>query len=168
MSLKKDQIEDELTEIKEKIKVLSERGGRVPDESTSSGVAAYMKFLVEERERTNKLLVALTEKVTQLEQKLSSEYEAQEGQQVPGSQMEIPLSDVDARILDFIATSEKQMVCADQIKELMNYKGRNAACARLNAMYKIGLLRKDQFGHKVYYRFDAGKATKALIISPPQ
>ncbi len=168
MPLGKDQIEDELTEIKEKIKVLSERGGRIPDESSSPGVAAYIKFLVEERERTNKLIVGLTEKVSQLEQKLSSEYEPQEAQPLTGSQLEIPLSEVDARILDFIATSEKQMVCADQIKELMNYRGRNAACARLNAMCKIGLLRKDQFGHKVYYRFDAGKATKALIISPPQ
>ena len=31
LPLRKDQIEDELTEIKEKIRALSERGERVPD-----------------------------------------------------------------------------------------------------------------------------------------
>ena len=125
---------------------------------------------MEERERTNKLLVGLIEKVVQLERKLNSEVAAPvlPSTASGGRMEEIRLSSVDAKIIDFIETSEREMVCADQIKELMNYKGRNAACARLNAMCKIGLLRKDQMGHKVYYRFDAGKATKALIISPPQ
>ena len=170
LPLKKDQIEEELTEIREKIKELSNRGGRVPDESSSPGVSAYIKYLVEERERTNKLLVSLTEKVSQLEHKINNEYEVIDNQaSTPaGSQLEVHLSDVDVTIFDFIQISEKQMVCAEQVQKLMNYKGRNAACARLNAMCKIGLLRKDQMGHKVYYRFDAGKATKALIISPPQ
>ena len=169
MPLRKDQIEDELTEIKEKIRALSERGERVPDQSPSSGIVDYTK-LVEERERTNKLLVGLIEKVVQLERKLNSEVAAPvlPSTASGGRMEEIRLSSVDAKIIDFIETSEREMVCADQIKELMNYKGRNAACARLNAMCKIGLLRKDQMGHKVYYRFDAGKATKALIISPPQ
>ena len=170
LPLRKDQIEDELTEIKEKIRVLSERGERVPDVSSSSGAVDYTK-LVEERERTNKLLVGLIDKVAQLERKLNSDAAVPAIQSTTasdGRMEEIRLSSVDARIVDFIETSEREMVCADQIKELMNYKGRNAACARLNAMCKLGLLRKDQLGHKVYYRFDAGKATKALIISPPQ
>jgi hypothetical protein len=169
LPLRKDQIEDELTEIKEKIRALSERGERVPDESSSPGFVDYTK-LVEERERTNKLLVGLIDKVAQLERKMNSEQAVQavQSQPIGGGMEEIRLSGVDARIVDFIKTSESEMVCADQIKELMNYRGRNAACARLNAMCRIGLLRKDQMGHKVYYRFDAGKATKALIISPPQ
>jgi superfamily II RNA helicase len=170
LPLRKDQIEDELTEIKERIKALSERGERVPDESSSPGIVDYTK-LVEERERTNKLLVGLIDKVAQLERKINSEYEVSAGQSQAangGRIEEIRLSSVDAKIVNFIETSEREMVCADQIKELMHYRGRNAACARLNAMCKAGLLRKDQLGHKVYYRFDAGKATKALIISPPQ
>ncbi len=166
MPLNKNQIEEELIEIKERIKALSEKGERVPSEPAQD-LQTYVKYLVDERERTNKLLVGLTEKVAHLEQKLNSEYEVVESVQ-QAYQEEIPLSSVDARILDFIDTSEKRMVCADQIRNLMGYKGRNAACSRLNALCKRGLLRKDQFGHKVYYRFDAGKATKALIISPPQ
>ncbi len=166
MAFRKDQIENELTEIKERIRALSERGERIPDDQASG--TSVLKSFIEERERTNKLLVGLTEKISQLEQRLNSEYEVIEGQTQVGMPLEVPISDVDAKILDFIELSEKGMACADQIKVLMNYKGRNAACARLNALCKIGLLRKDQFGHKVYYRFDAGKATKALIISPPQ
>ena len=168
MSIRKDQIENELIEIKERIRALSEKGERVPDESQAQSLSSYIKFLVEERERTNKLLVSLTEKVSQLEHKLDSEYETVEGQSGAAVLSEIPLSYIDAKILDFIATSDKSMACADQVKQHMNYKGRNAACARLNALCKIGLLKKDQLGHKVYYRFDAGKATNALIISPPQ
>ena len=168
MSLRKDQIEDEITEIRERIRELSQKGVRVSDES-STGLANYIKYLADERERTNRLLSGLTEKVSQLEQKLNSESMAADQQQYPAMQAEeINLSDVDVKILNFIETKDKQMACADEITALMNYKGRNAACARLNAMCKAGLLRKSQLGHKVYYRFDAGKATKALIISPPQ
>ena len=60
------------------------------------------------------------------------------------------------------------MVCADEVKTLMGYKGRNAACTRLNKLYKDGLLDRYQLGHKVYYKYDAGKTTNTLIISPPQ
>ena len=60
LPLRKDQIEDELTEIKEKIRALSEREERVPDVSSSSGAVHYTK-LVEERERpTSCLWVSLT------------------------------------------------------------------------------------------------------------
>ena len=94
---------------------------------------------MEERERTNKLLVGLIDKVVQLERKLNSEVAAPvlPSTASGGRMEEIRLSSVDAKIIDFIETSEREMVCADQIKELMNYKGRNAACARLNAMCKI-------------------------------
>ena len=50
----------------------------------------------------------------------------------------------------------------------MSYKGRNAASARLNKLYRIGLLERFQLGHKVYYKFDAGKMASTLIVSPPQ
>ena len=60
------------------------------------------------------------------------------------------------------------MLCADDIKEKLHYKGRNAACTRLNRLHKAGLLERHQLGHKVYYKYDAGKATKLLILSPPK
>jgi len=60
------------------------------------------------------------------------------------------------------------MACADDVKAGMNYRGRNAASARLNKLYKMGLIDRLQLGHKVFYKFDAGKTTKILIVSPPQ
>ena len=78
----------------------------------------------------------------------------------------MPISELDAKILQHIQI--KGMSCADDIKKQMNYRGRNAASARLNRMYKQGLLERHQLGHKVYYKYDAGKAAKTLIVSPPQ
>jgi len=170
MALEKDQIEEEILRLKEEIRELAKRGSRIPDESSIEDIANYIKYLTEERERTNKVLVSLTEKITQLEKKMN-ETETYEAEQITGSfepLIEVPFSDVDVKILNFIKASADEMIYADQLKEFMNYKGRNAACARLNALCKIGFLRKYQLGHKVYYKFDAGKATKALIISPPQ
>ena len=60
------------------------------------------------------------------------------------------------------------IACSEDIQKRMNYKGRNAASARLNKLYKQGLLERYQLGHKVYYKYNAGKATNPLIISPPQ
>jgi hypothetical protein len=60
------------------------------------------------------------------------------------------------------------MACAEDIKKHMSYKGKNAASARLNRLFKEGLLDRYQLGHKVYYKYDAGKTTKTLIVSPPQ
>jgi len=60
------------------------------------------------------------------------------------------------------------MACAEDIKREMNYRGRNAASARLNRLHKQGLLDRYQLGHKVYYKYDAGKTTNTLIVSPPQ
>ena len=79
---------------------------------------------------------------------------------------EIALSDTDRKIIEFVQT--KGMACADDIKSTMGYRGRNAACTRLKRLCDEKLLQRFQLGHKVYYRFDAGKAANTLIISPPQ
>jgi hypothetical protein len=159
VSLRKDQIEDELSRIKQEMKVLSEKGSRVPDDSTSS----LIRYLIEEREKTNRAIGNLMGKIVDIE-KAMNEREVIAPEYVQG--YEIPLSTLDANLLDFIKRSS--MVCADDVKSFMNYKGRNAACSRLKKLEKDGFLEKFQLGHKVYYRYDAGKTTKTLIISPPQ
>ena len=60
------------------------------------------------------------------------------------------LSERDKEILDFI--EERKIVCADDIKKKFNYKGRNAASARLSKLFKDNLLEKEYVGRKVYYR----------------
>jgi len=60
------------------------------------------------------------------------------------------LSDKDQEILDFVSKHEK--VCADDIKKEFNYKGRNAASARLSKLFKDNMLEKVYVGRKVYYK----------------
>ena len=160
VSLKKDQIEEELLRLKDEIKALSEKGSsRAPDESTSS----LIRYLIEERERTNRAISGITSKLIELEKVLS---EKEESHPEYVQAYEIPVSTLDATILDFV--KNRGMACADDIKALKGYKGRNAACSRLKKLEKDGFLEKFQLGHKVYYRYYAGKTTKTLIISPPQ
>ena len=110
------------------------------------------------------------EKVNGLQKELDTLYSGEEQGQQYAEQLqesrEIPLSELDTKILNFIQL--KGMVCADDVRIFMKYNGRNAACARLNKLHKDGLVDRIQLGHKVYYKYDAGKTTNTLIISPPQ
>ena len=74
---------------------------------------------------------------------------------------------IHARLMhETIMIQVKGMACAEDIKNAMSYKGLNAASARLNNLFKRGILQRYQLGHKVYYKYDAGKTTNTLIISP--
>jgi seryl-tRNA synthetase len=168
LSKKTEQLERELEGLKYEINQLSSKKKKVLDENI---VSSLMKQLVEERERSNKLLESLTEKITKLEKEIDVrdgkeqlEGEIQEYDAV--SNREVPLSELDSKILNFVQS--KEMICADDLVHFMEYKGRNAACARLNKLYRQGILDRYQLGHKVYYKFDAGKTTNTLIISPSQ
>ena len=168
LSKKTEQLERELKDLKYEINQLSSKKKKVLDENT---VSSLMKQLVEERERSNKLLESITEKIAKLEKEIEikdykdpSESEIQEFDAV--SNREVPLSELDSKILNFVQS--KEMICADDLVVFMKYRGRNAACARLNKLYRQGILDRYQLGHKVYYKFDAGKTTNTLIISPSQ
>ncbi|MGC8662327.1 MAG: hypothetical protein ACP5RT_00895 [Candidatus Micrarchaeia archaeon] len=154
----KKEIEGELERLKKEL-------AKLDNQSTyPSDAENLFKYLVAEREKTNRILASITEKIKELEIRLDERHNEEI---TPENKLvEVPLSAPDSKIIEFIQT--KELVCADDIKELMHYKGRNAACARLNKLYMRGLLVRYQLGHKVYYKFDAGKATNALIVSPPQ
>ncbi len=170
--MNKDQIEDEISRLKSEVKALSMKNENSPDRqlerSADEALASTLTRLMEERERTNRALLAITEKINKMEQQWREAFEAQESYATPiqQGQMEVAVSHLDGMILDFVKT--KGMACADDVKEYMGYRGRNAACNRLNRLVLSGFLVKTQLGHRVYYRIDAGKATNALIISPPQ
>ncbi len=169
MAKDRNQIMKELEDLKTQVHNLQStnagprEGGAVIEE----GVPALMKYMIEERERTNRKLEELSSKINRLKLAVETIYKDDvESEPMRGVEnREIPLSGLDGQILDFVQS--QQMVCADQIKEFMKYKGRNAACTRLNRLYNMGLLERYQLGHKVYYKY-AGKATNTLIISPPQ
>ncbi len=160
---RKVELEKELQSLKEEMGQLSGR-----KESQSAGnVSLLIKQMIEEREKTNKLLEEMTAKIKKLEKEIGEVYgEGSEAGYEALANREVPLSGLEARVLDFVQS--KGMICADDLTEFMKYKGRNAACSRLNKLYRQGVLDRYQLGHKVYYKFDAGKTTNTLIISPPQ
>ena len=59
------------------------------------------------------------------------------------------VADIDADILAFVGKQGKCL--AQDVAEKFGYKGKNAACARLNRLATAGLLSKKQAGRKVYY-----------------
>lgn len=59
------------------------------------------------------------------------------------------LGDVDEKIIEFVKKNGK--ACAEDLQRAFNYKGKNAASARLNKLYSQGLLEKKQAGRRVYY-----------------
>ncbi|MDE1845696.1 MAG: hypothetical protein KGH53_00205 [Candidatus Micrarchaeota archaeon] len=158
-------MEQEILELKKVVEKLSKGG--VEEVHEDAGVSTMLKYMLEERERTNKMLKGITERLRKLESDLT-EMEAPEERapEFPVGNKEVPISALDSKILEFAQT--KGMVCADDLQKEMNYKGRNAACARLNRLHRGGLLERYQLGHKVYFKYDAGKTTNTLIISPPQ
>ena len=171
MASANEQIERELQRLRAKVEMLSSKKENVV--LSSEELSALVKYMVEERERTNRALIGMTDKIKKLEGVLENMYATEQEvtepvtlQKMGVENREIPLSDLDSRIINYVQSVG--MVCADQVKEFMKYRGRNAACARLNRLYKEGLLDRFQLGHKVYYKFDAGKTTNTLIISPPQ
>lgn len=163
MSKRTEQLEKELQTLKNEISQLQNRKETVSAEST---VSSLMRQLVEERERSNKLLTEITEKIGKMEKEIDERYEEEPAPEYDILNREVALSGLDARILDFVQS--RGMICADDLMEFMGYKGRNAACSRLNKLHKQGIVERYQLGHKVFYKFDAGKATNTLIISPPQ
>lgn len=172
----KKELETELQRLKAEVSTISGKATKEREllqekakaEDTSSGLFALTKYMIDENKRTTMILKSITDTLSRLESELGYEY-AQETANEPQAQAErssLPVSGLDAKIIQFIQI--KGMACADDIRQHMAYRGRNAASARLNRLFKQGVLERYQLGHKVYYKYDAGKATNILIVSPPQ
>jgi hypothetical protein len=97
--------------------------------------------LLEERENTNRLLKNILAKLDVLEAK------GTHNAPVPMARQFLP--EVDEQIMAFIL--EKGRCAAEDIRAKFSYKGKNAACARLNRLCDMGLLQKRQAGKKVYF-----------------
>ena len=171
MSHDDKQIEEELSKIKVWISEIKELANKSADSKGSeSDVIDIVKFMMDEREKTiNSALGGIARRVQQIEVMVREDHASKELTQVNKEKRyeELPLSNLDRSIVEFVQQRQDGLACADDIRDFMRYKGRNAACARLKRLEQQGLLKSVRLGHKVYYRFDAGKAT-TLIISPPQ
>ncbi len=176
---KKD-IEKQLFDIKKKLNLLTDQSKdkqileSAKSQNVNSNMFALIKYMIDENKRTTMLLETITQTIGKLEEELkepvSSNVESNDKEDnitdnrtEPAKQL--ILSEPDIKIIQLIQLSSSNMACADDVKKQLGYKGRNAACSRLNRLYKLGVFERHQVGHKVYYKYDAGK-TNFFIISP--
>ncbi len=113
-------------------------------------LAKLLYRVVKEKERTNKLLENLNEKYDRIMFALKTGASAEQTldpTQVQ-NQFEI-LPEQDQLILKII--EERSQCTANDIKTMLNYKGLNAACQRLNKLFKEGYLKKIKSGKNVLY-----------------
>lgn len=99
--------------------------------------------LLEERENTNRLLKNILQKLEAIEARLGPGMPAATANEEP------LLPQIDEDILTFVKGSGK--ATAEEVRSRFNYKGKNAACARLNRLCDMGLLQKRQVGRKVFF-----------------
>src|SRR3989338_11555093 len=81
--------------------------------------------LLEERENTNRILKNLLVKLEQLEQKLVTGH-----QDTEHKAQSVLLPEIDEDIIAFVKSQGK--ASAEDVRQKFNYRGTNAACARLN------------------------------------
>jgi sugar-specific transcriptional regulator TrmB len=142
-------------------------------EKMSSNLLTLFKIMMDENKATRLLIQQTYEKISKLEEDMvvdentkTNFYNDTDNIEKQNRIREIAISELDKKIIQYIQV--KGMASASDIQKIMNYKGKNAASARLIKLYKEGILERYQLGHKVFYKFDAGKATaNLLIISPP-
>lgn len=100
--------------------------------------------LSKEREKSNFLFKQILEKLDAIKKGLSKTPPKIE------SKIELEtLSEVDQEII--VYTKKHGKIDAEQLREHFHYKGKNAASARLNALFQKGLLTKARAGKKVLY-----------------
>ena len=186
MSSKK-KLEMELTSIKRQISEIQEHDkvardmleGKVKADETSSNLLMIIRLIMDENKKNTMLLKAISESVIHLENEVGEAGLYEQDDQSAFNPVEDrlsrvqPVSGLDAKILQIVQL--KNIACADDVKQELGYKGRNAASARLNKLYQQGLLERHQLGHRVYYKCDPRMADlqivtppQALIVSPPQ
>jgi hypothetical protein len=179
----KKEITDALLQMKKQIEEMNNQKAQVENlfneneklDQTNAHLFDLLKYMIDQNKRTTMLLGTISDALSRVEGEVSHiEYEEAQKQQSqhenPAAEpkKQIAVSSVDKSILQLIQLSQDGMACADDIKRKMNYKGRNAASARLNRLHTLGLLERYQVGKNVYYKYDAGKTTNLLIVSPSQ
>jgi hypothetical protein len=99
----------------------------------------FVYRLLEERENTNRLLKNILAKL-----------EARGmGPAIQIAAKETLLPEIDEQIMSFVKDSGK--VTAEEVRVKFNYRGKNAACARLNRLCDSRLIQKRQVGKKMFF-----------------
>ncbi len=117
-------------------------------------LASIMHTAASERENTNRLLKTLIERLDAAFGEVEARLEALERKPVAPAEPkpqddELLLPAVDEEMLMFV--KEKRHASAEEVRKRFGYKGKNAASARLNRMFELGLLTKRQVGRAVVF-----------------
>ncbi len=111
-------------------------------------VGAMLNRLSEERRSTNLLLKEIHEKLERITSRLGA-LEENRGNSPKEAIREIFLSDVDERMVAFVKS--KGRANAEEVQKEFGYKNRNAASARLNALWKQGVMTKKLAGRTAFF-----------------
>ena len=114
-------------------------------------IGLLMYRLAREREKTNALFAEILEKLEGMKNALekTGKPAAAGAAAAAAPPDEEVLADIDKDILTFVKKHGK--IDAEEVQRQFNYKGKNAASARLNALYRRRLLKKGRAGKKVLY-----------------
>lgn len=109
--------------------------------------------LAEERKKTNYVFSEILKRLDAIEESLAtgkaySPPKLETTAAEEGASKEL-LSDVDQKLLDYV--QQRGKVDAEEIRGTFDYRGKNAASARLNSLFQRGLLTKARAGKKVLY-----------------
>lgn len=106
--------------------------------------------LLEERENTNRILKNLLTKLEALETAIGKK-------QIEDIDEPLLLPEVDKLIVSFLEQGPKT---AEEVQIKFKYKGKNAACARLNRLYDLGIVTKKHVGKNVFFILKQGEKIK--------
>ncbi len=109
--------------------------------------------LINERRRMNALLKEILDRLDRLE----SQRDKKVVEEINKHQDIDLLPPSDRKIINIIKSMGGKCT-AEDVRKAMGYKGRNAASARLNRLYSIGIVKKKQVGKKVFFILN-GEAT---------
>ena len=123
--------------------------------------------VLQERENTNRILKNILSKLETMETRMQSGTEtptkteiAQVKQQTQAVK-DILLPEIDEAIYEFVKKLGK--TTAEEVRAEFKYKGKNAACARLNRLFELNLLGKKQVGKKYTSCQNNNKARKTRL-----
>jgi hypothetical protein len=104
--------------------------------------------LLEERQKSNKLVEELNRKYDEIMFKLKTQPSVPQADELARKEFNI-LPEQDQMIIGLI--QERGRVEANEVQRLLNYKGQNGAAQRLNKLVKEGHLKKVRAGRKMFF-----------------
>jgi len=121
----------------------------------SVAIGSMLYTIAEEKKNNNLVVKDINGKFDQMMAKLDKiatllEIIAEKNEAASNTRPDnIDISDRDEEILEFVKAQKR--VCADDVQNFFKYRGRNAASARLNKLFRDNIVEKVYAGRNVYY-----------------